>query len=75
MGISQNLELQHTENSEIKKNEIIDMGLIIFFPSPNSFTGEAVVEFHSHGGPLLGELLIDEIVGLGARRAEPGEFF
>ena len=57
-----------------KKNEIIDMGLIIFFPSPNSFTGESVVEFHSHGGLLLGELLIDEIVGLGARRAEPGEF-
>ena len=47
-----------------KKNEIIDMGLIIFFPSPNSFTGESVVEFHSHGGPLLGETLIDEIVGL-----------
>jgi len=57
-----------------KKNEIIDMGLIIFFPSPNSFTGESVVEFHSHGGPLLREFLIDEIVGLGARRAEPGEF-
>ncbi len=57
-----------------KKNEIIDIGLIIFFPSPNSFTGESVVEFHSHGGPLLGELLIDEIVGLGARSAEPGEF-
>ena len=57
-----------------KKKEIIDVGLIIFFPSPNSFTGESVVEFHSHGGSMLGELLIDEVVGLGARRAEPGEF-
>ena len=52
----------------------IDAGLALYFPAPASFTGESVIELHGHGGPLVISLLVDAIVALGARRAEPGEF-
>ena len=52
----------------------IDAGLALYFPAPASFTGESVLELHGHGGPLVIALLVDAIVALGARRAEPGEF-
>jgi tRNA modification GTPase len=52
----------------------LDTGLALYFPSPASFTGEAVLELHGHGGPLVISLLLDAIVAMGARRAEPGEF-
>ena len=34
---------------DIDHNEIIDKGIIIWFPGPNSFTGEDLVELHVHG--------------------------
>lgn len=52
----------------------IDSGLVLYFPAPNSFTGENVVELHGHGGPVVVSLLVDAAVALGARVAEPGEF-
>jgi tRNA modification GTPase len=52
----------------------IDSGLAIYFPEPNSFTGESVVELQGHGGPVVMSLLVETAIGLGARRAEPGEF-
>ncbi len=52
----------------------LDEGLALYFPAPHSYTGEAVLELHGHGGPLLGEALIARVVELGARRALPGEF-
>ncbi|MGI9222429.1 MAG: tRNA uridine-5-carboxymethylaminomethyl(34) synthesis GTPase MnmE [Woeseiaceae bacterium] len=54
--------------------EPIDSGLVLFFPAPNSFTGETVVELHGHGGPVVMSLVVDAAVQLGARIAEPGEF-
>ena len=54
--------------------ERIDVGLALYFPAPASFTGESVLELHGHGGPVVVSLLIDAVVGLGARLAEPGEF-
>lgn len=54
--------------------DAIDSGLIVVFPSPNSFTGEDVVEFHAHGGPIVVDLLIKRLLQLGARMARPGEF-
>ena len=54
--------------------EAIDAGLALYFPAPASFTGESVLELHGHGGPIVVSLLVEAIVGLGARRAEPGEF-
>lgn len=53
----------------------IDSGLILFFPSPHSFTGEDVAEFQVHGGKATVAALLDSLTALpGVRHAEPGEF-
>src|ERR1700728_4316144 len=52
----------------------IDAGLALFFPGPHSYTGEDVVEFQGHGGPVIIDTLVARLVALGARRANPGEF-
>ncbi len=54
--------------------EPIDQGLAIFFPNPNSFTGEDVLELQGHGGPVVMDRLMRRVLGLGARAARPGEF-
>lgn len=54
--------------------QAIDEGLAIYFPAPGSFTGEDVLELHGHGGPVILSMVVDRAIGLGARRAEPGEF-
>jgi len=52
----------------------IDEGIAIFFPGPNSFTGEDIFELQCHGGPVVIDLLIKEALARGARLARPGEF-
>lgn len=54
--------------------QIIDEGLALYFPGPNSFTGEDVLELQGHGGPVVLDLLLRRCVQLGARLARPGEF-
>ena len=54
--------------------EAIDEGILLYFPAPNSFTGEDVVELQGHGGPVVMDLLLQRCLSLGARLAEPGEF-
>jgi len=54
--------------------EALDLGLALYFPAPHSFTGEHVLELHAHGGPVLVQMLVDRVLGLGARLARPGEF-
>jgi tRNA modification GTPase len=54
--------------------EAIDSGIAIYFDGPASFTGEDVLELQGHGGPIVCELLVERILALGARLAEPGEF-
>lgn len=56
------------------QGEVIDQGLIIYFPAPHSFTGEDVVELHGHGGPVVLDCLLQRVLELGARPARPGEF-
>ena len=56
------------------EGQLLDAGLALYFPAPASFTGESVLELHGHGGPLVMSSIIDAVVALGARRAEPGEF-
>ncbi len=56
------------------EKEVIDSGLSLYFPKPNSFTGEDVVEIQAHGSPVTLKRLIREALTLGARLAEPGEF-
>jgi tRNA modification GTPase len=57
-----------------KQGDELDTGLALYFPAPNSFTGESVLELHGHGGPVVMSMLVDAAVELGARLAEPGEF-
>ena len=56
------------------EGDVIDQGLALFFPGPNSFTGENVLELQLHGSPIVLEQAIAAAVVAGARRAEPGEF-
>jgi tRNA modification GTPase len=53
---------------------LIDAGIVLLFPAPQSYTGEHVLELQGHGGDVVVEALIERIVELGARRARPGEF-
>ena len=52
----------------------IDSGLAIYFPGPNSFTGDDVVEIQGHGGHIVLQALLSRCIELGARQARPGEF-
>lgn len=53
---------------------VIDEGIALYFPGPNSFTGEDVLELQGHGGPVLMDMLLERCVQLGTRLARPGEF-
>ncbi len=57
-----------------RNNEIIDEGIVLFFKSPKSFTGEDVVEIQTHGSVPVVKKIISEAIYYGARFAEPGEF-
>ena len=57
-----------------QNGDVIDSGMVVFFQSPHSYTGEDVVEFHCHGNPTIVAMVIDEAVAMGAAIAEPGEF-
>ena len=52
----------------------IDAGIALYFRRPASFTGEDVLELHGHGGPVVMDMLLERVIALGARLAEPGEF-
>ncbi|CAN7737309.1 tRNA uridine-5-carboxymethylaminomethyl(34) synthesis GTPase MnmE [Aquipseudomonas alcaligenes] len=54
--------------------DTLDEGLALYFPGPNSFTGEDVLELQGHGGPVVLDLLLRRCLELGARQARPGEF-
>ncbi len=53
---------------------MLDEGIALYFSNPNSFTGEDVVEFQGHGGPVVLDLIMQTCISLGARSAKPGEF-
>ncbi len=57
-----------------KKSEEIDDVLVSVFRSPNSYTGEDVVEISFHGSPYISKRLMEFLLDGGARNAEPGEF-
>ncbi|WP_370166136.1 tRNA uridine-5-carboxymethylaminomethyl(34) synthesis GTPase MnmE [Marisediminitalea sp.] len=55
--------------------EVIDQGIALYFKAPNSFTGEDVVEFQGHGGPVIMDMLLEAILQIkSVRLARPGEF-
>ncbi len=56
------------------QEQVIDQGIAIFFKAPHSFTGEDVLELQGHGGPVVLDILLKELLKLGVRLANPGEF-
>ncbi|MFN7220135.1 MAG: tRNA uridine-5-carboxymethylaminomethyl(34) synthesis GTPase MnmE, partial [Burkholderiales bacterium] len=54
--------------------QVIDQGLVLFFPAPHSYTGEDVIELQGHGGSAVMQSLLACCLELGARLARPGEF-
>ncbi len=55
--------------------QTLDQGIALFFQSPNSFTGEDVIEFQGHGGPVILDMLLKAILTLPkVIMAKPGEF-
>lgn len=54
--------------------EIIDRALVLWFPAPESYTGEDVAELHLHGGRATVAAAVVALGGLGLRAAEPGDF-
>ncbi|MCC5825959.1 tRNA uridine-5-carboxymethylaminomethyl(34) synthesis GTPase MnmE [Alkalimonas sp.] len=53
----------------------LDQGIALYFPGPNSFTGEDVLELQGHGGPVLLDMLLRRVITLPqVRIARPGEF-
>jgi tRNA modification GTPase len=61
--------------NKINSFELIDEGIILWFPGPESYTGEDMVEFHIHGSKAVIDALHAAISGVeNCRLAEPGEF-
>lgn len=58
----------------IGQDNRLDQGLVAFFPSPKSFTGEDCAELQVHGSPAGVKAVLRELGSLGLRLAEPGEF-
>ncbi|XP_028260389.1 5-taurinomethyluridine-[tRNA] synthase subunit GTPB3, mitochondrial isoform X2 [Parambassis ranga] len=55
--------------------EVLDRGLVLWFPAPHSFSGEDSVEFHVHGGPAVITAVLQALGSVpGMRPAEAGEF-
>ncbi len=53
---------------------VLDNVLITYFKGPQSYTGEDVIEISCHGGSIISSMIIEELILLGCRHAEPGEF-
>ena len=61
--------------NNINKTELIDEGIILWFPGPNSYTGEDMAEIQVHGSRAVVESILNEIAKVkNCRLAEPGEF-
>lgn len=67
-------EIRKMELNKFVCEDFSDTVLSVFFKSPNSFTGEDIVEIHSHGGILVTQKILEELIKKGARLAENGEF-
>jgi tRNA modification GTPase len=58
-----------------KNNQTLDQGIALFFKAPNSFTGEDVLELQGHGGPVILDMILKEVLDIDKiRMAKPGEF-
>lgn len=56
------------------EDNVIDSGILLYFPAPHSYTGEDILELQGHGGSVVLNMLLKHLLTLGARLARPGEF-
>ena len=73
-GIDPKLRVAHHVSFKDASGDPIDDGLVIYFKAPNSFTGEDVIELQGHGGPVVMDMLLQEVLNNGVRMARAGEF-
>ena len=57
-----------------KNNNLLDNVLVSFFKGPNSYTGDDLVEIHTHGNPVIIDRVYNALLDFGLRIADPGEF-
>ena len=57
-----------------KNNNLIDKCVIVYYKGPKSFTGDDMVEIHTHGNPVIIDTVSKALLNLGVRHAEAGEF-
>lgn len=57
-----------------RSGEVLDQALVLWFPGPQSYTGEDSAELHLHGGAAIIAGVAEALASLGCRPAEPGEF-
>ena len=61
--------------NKIGTSELIDEGILLWFPGPESYTGEDMAEIHVHGSIAVVRTILDELSKIeNCRLAEPGEF-
>ena len=72
------LDIKHAKNILVniynKNNDLIDNVVTTYYKKPKSYTGEDLIEIHTHGNPTIINTLSKELLELGVRPAEPGEF-
>jgi tRNA modification GTPase len=63
------------DNYLVNERQVLDQGIAIYFKGPNSFTGEDIIEFQGHGGPVILDMLLKAILTIpNVKMAKPGEF-
>ncbi len=61
--------------NKINNSELIDEGILLWFPGPKSYTGEDMAEIHTHGSIAVVRSILDQLSNIeNCRLAEPGEF-
>lgn len=74
LGFMPEPRIAHLANFYDHDKSIIDKGIALYFPAPNSYNGENILELHGHGGKIVMDMLLRRVIELGARVALPGEF-
>ena len=67
-------QARFAEILDAEKGAVLDEAVVTWFQTPNSYTGEDIVEIAAHGSPVLLEHILRTCIRSGARLAEPGEF-
>jgi len=69
-----NHHLYHGDIVSLQTGTVLDEVLITIMRKPHSYTGEDILEINCHGGPVILQAILSEVIKSGARAADPGEF-